>query len=247
MVDRKAFFDAVRRAPFNGHLTAGQVSGMIAILDLWDKRGGTDVRHLAYELATTYHETAAAMQPVEEFGHGRGHPYGVPAGPWHLVYDGRGDVQMTWEPNYKKATSRLRALGFVVDLDRHPEQALQPAIAAMILNVGMEEGWFTGKKLGDYFGAKVDDPTNARRIINGTDKAATVAGYHAHFLTAIRAASASDVVALRPAIIAPPRTMTPTPARAAMPVGHPASTSAAAPPHPSLWARIAAALHLKAA
>ena len=50
---------------------------------------------------------------------------------------------------------------------------------------GMEQGWFTGKKLGDYFSADTDDPVNARRIINGNDKDTLIAGYHQKFLTAV--------------------------------------------------------------
>jgi hypothetical protein len=53
---------------------------------------------------------------------------------------------------------------------------------------GMEEGWFTGKSLSDYFNESVDDPYNARRVINGTDRATEIAEYHKHFLTAIRSA-----------------------------------------------------------
>ena len=61
MIDRKAFFDAVRRAPANGHLTVGQVDGMGRILDEWERRALTDVRWLAYMLATVWHETGAKM------------------------------------------------------------------------------------------------------------------------------------------------------------------------------------------
>lgn len=55
--------------------------------------------------------------------------------------------------------------------------AMNPAAAGLIMSVGMTEGWFTGKKLGDYFNDKLTDWTNARRIINGTDQAALIASY----------------------------------------------------------------------
>jgi putative chitinase len=53
---------------------------------------------------------------------------------------------------------------------------------------GMRDGDFTSKRLSTYFTATVDDPVNARRIINGTDRAETVAGYHRKFLEAFNAA-----------------------------------------------------------
>ncbi len=67
----------------------------------------------------------------------------------------------------------------------HPDLALNPATAAQILVRGMKEGWFTGRKLSGYFTPTLADPTNARRIVNGTDKAALIAGYHAKFLHAL--------------------------------------------------------------
>jgi hypothetical protein len=47
-------------------------------------------------------------------------------------------------------------------------------------------GDFTGVSLENYFNAAKDDPVNARRVINGLDKANLIAGYHDKFLTAIR-------------------------------------------------------------
>lgn len=65
-MDRTAFYDRVRNAPFPGKLTREQVDGMNVILDEWDKRGLTELSWLAYMLATAYHETAHIMQPVIE-------------------------------------------------------------------------------------------------------------------------------------------------------------------------------------
>jgi putative chitinase len=143
-------------------------------------------------LATTFHETARTMQPIREIGHGRGRAYGHPAGPWHQVYDGRGDVQLTWERNYLHATQRLRALGVIgddVDLARSPDLALRPDIAAAIMIHGMREGWFTGRKLADSFGDHATDWIGARRIINGLDCAAKIAGYARAFFAALTAAA----------------------------------------------------------
>lgn len=193
MIDRKAFFDAVRKNPFPNRLTSGQVSGMEAILAEWERRGLSDLRGLAYMLATTYHETARTMQPIEEYGKGKGREYGKPAGPYQKVYYGRGFVQLTWLANYQKAG---KALG--VDLVRYPERALEMGIAAAIMFDGMMQGWFTGKKLSDYFTATKSDWVNARRIVNGVDKAVEIAGYARLFHAALTAAEKPDPIPVPP-------------------------------------------------
>lgn len=64
-----------------------------------------------------------------------------------------------------------------VDLVNNPDLALNPQIAAEILVVGMEKGLFTGKKLSTYINNESNDFVNARRIINGVDRAQLIAGY----------------------------------------------------------------------
>jgi hypothetical protein len=49
----------------------------------------------------------------------------------------------------------------------------------------MTRGTFTGKKFSDYFAADADDWINARRIINGKDKANLIAGYGKQYYAAI--------------------------------------------------------------
>jgi putative chitinase len=189
MINHDRFFASVRVPLFAGSLSQGQVDGMSHLLDVWEEcytPRYPDLRFLAYALATTRHETAATMQPIEEYGKGRGRAYGHPVGPWHQVYDGRGDVQLTWEANYRHASERLAAeIGVKADLDRHPELAMEPDIAAHVMYLGMIEGWFTGKKLGDYFNARLEDALHARRIINGLDKARLIAGYFRVFRAAL--------------------------------------------------------------
>lgn len=205
-MDRSAFFDGVRAAPFGGTLTKTQVSGMETLLDMAPPLLPLD--HLAYCLATTFHETGLirdnrlvrTMEPVEEYGRGKGRPYG-PTGFW-----GRGYVQLTWETNYAKATRRLRELGYLTgreDLVAAPALAMDPQIAARILFVGMTEGWFTGKKLSDYFRPGLSAPINARRIVNGTDKAALISTYHAQFRAALVAAGYAPGSVTRPPVAAP--------------------------------------------
>jgi hypothetical protein len=181
------FYDYVRRAPFGGRLSQTQVDGITAILAAWT---GTDDRHLAYILATAFHETGGKMQPVRE-GFARtdagarravaGRRYAREYG--GHVYYGRGLVQLTWRANYARMGE---ALG--LPLETQPDLLLDMAISATVLVKGMVDGMFTGHKLTGYFNANVDDPEGARRIVNGTDKASLIAGYHKNFLDSLKAA-----------------------------------------------------------
>ena len=181
MINRKFFFDHVRANLFSGHLQQRQVDGMSAILDYWEsKLSNDDDRWLAYALATTFHETAFTMQPIEEIGKGRGDPYGEPDPETGQSYYGRGFVQLTWKYNYQKMGKLLG-----VDLVDHPELALQLDIATKVLFVGMIDGIFTGKKLGDFFNSTEDDWIDARTIINGHDHAGQIAQYGRNFYAAI--------------------------------------------------------------
>ena len=183
-MNRAKFFTSVRSSLFGGKLENSEVAGCEAVINAFEAAGLTNSQWLAYMLSTSFHETAGTMQPIGEYGKGRGREYGRPAGPFNKVYYGRGFVQLTWLDNYKRAEDELGA-PFVAD----PELALDPKHAADIMIKGMTQGWFTGKRLAQYFGSK-NDPVNARRIINGTDKANLIAGYYEKFLKAINEAHA---------------------------------------------------------
>ena len=72
--------------------------------------------------------------------------------------------------------------------------ALDPIYSVKIIFDGMENGWFTTKKLDDYID-DIDEPdsedlrefSNARRIVNGTDKASTIGKLALSFEKAIKA------------------------------------------------------------
>jgi hypothetical protein len=100
------------------------------------------------------------------------------------VYYGRGLVQLTWDYNYERMEQILG-----VDLVSNPDLALQPDIASKIMFEGMQRGTFTGKKLSNYFGSTTTDWRNARRIINGTDRAEEIAAYGEAFYEALQAAA----------------------------------------------------------
>lgn len=169
MINRKTFFNAVRTSLFKGKLKVSQVEGIEGILSKWEHDKYTDLRWLAYMLATVYWETAQTMQPIEEYGKGRGRIYGKADLETGQIYYGRGFVQLTWKYNY---LAMSKVVG--VDLVKHPEKALDLHIATTILFHGMIHGSFTGRKLEHYFNYK-PDWYNARRIINGIDKAETIA------------------------------------------------------------------------
>lgn len=171
-MDRKVFFNYVRKAPFGNSISQNQVDGLTNILDYKNSNYSTwSNEYLAYALATVFHETAGTMQPVKEYG---GEKY-LKSKPYYPYY-GRGYVQLTWKRNYD-----------LYGISATPEKALDPKVSVRILFDGMERGVFTGKKLSDYFSDTKEDPVNARRIINGTDKAKLIAGYYKNFLDALNA------------------------------------------------------------
>jgi putative chitinase len=81
---------------------------------------------------------------------------------------------------------------FSIDLEEGSDRALQLDIAVAVMFEGMLDadssfGDFTGVALDDFFNERTDDPVNARKIINGLDRAELIAGYHRQFLTALKA------------------------------------------------------------
>jgi hypothetical protein len=94
--DRKVYFDCVRASLFSGSMSQDQVEGQEAILGEWELQGQiegppmTDLRWLAYMLATTFHETSKEMQPIEEYGKGSGQSYGKEDPQTGQTYYGRG-------------------------------------------------------------------------------------------------------------------------------------------------------------
>ena len=90
------------------------------------------------------------------------------------MYYGRGFCQITWFDNYERFTKILFRLGYEVDLINNPDLALDPKIATLILVIGMRDGKFTGADLDDYFDPIKSDWFNARKIINGLDKAVII-------------------------------------------------------------------------
>lgn len=176
-------------------------------------RAGVLRNQLAYILATAFWETNRTMRPVVE-------AYWLSEAwrkanlryyPWH----GRGFVQLTWQGNYVRAGQELD-----VDLITDPDEALNPEIAARILVCGSMEGWFTGKCVPDYITLRKSDYIGARRVINGTDKAAEIAAIAKDYDAALLA-SGYGVTA---------------------PLDHVAPPAPETPPKRSLWVALASLL-----
>ena len=185
MMDKAAFFGTARQRL--GPLNTTQVVGFETVLHACE---AAPLAYAAYMLATAWHETNKTMQPVRE-------AYWL-SEDWrrqHLRYYpwyGRGYVQLTWEPNYRKADqecaeAHLTEPGEILD---NPDLAMRPDVAALIMRKGMDEGWFTGVKLSAVLPphgvATREQYMHARTIINGRDKSDLIEDYAQAFERALR-------------------------------------------------------------
>lgn len=195
-INRKYFYDYVRLHLFDGKLKQRQVDGMNVLLDNWEKKmAAMDDRWLAYVMGTVHHEVDRRMQPIKEYGsksyfrrmydiEGERPRIARQLGNINpgdgVKFHGRGFVQLTGRNNYQDWSNRLGE-----DLIENPDLALDTEIATEIILEGMRLGTFTGKKLEDYFNVQKDNWKNARRIINGLDKANLIASYGKQYYAAI--------------------------------------------------------------
>lgn len=178
--DRKKFFDGtrelLRKAAVIPPLTQLRVDALEFLITEFEKTDW-DIPWIAYAFATMMRETASTFEPITEYGqrsyfdkYEPGTRIGKRLGNIHkgdgYKYRGRGYVQLTGRTNYT-----------VYGIAGEPDKALDPAKAFKIMIHGMENGAFTGKKLGDYINAHQTDYANARQVINGMDHYALIAAW----------------------------------------------------------------------
>lgn len=149
----------------------------------------------AYLLATVRHETADTFAPMIERGnpdyflkYEPGTRIGKSLGNLEkgdgFLFRGRGYVQITGRANYHKLSTTTNR-----NLVETPEDACQPEVAYKIASRGMMYGLFTGAALDRYINFNGADYFNARRVINGLDRALKIADYAKLFEELLRLSS----------------------------------------------------------
>jgi hypothetical protein len=152
-------------------------------------RRNRSLEDTAYVLATAFWETGR-FRHSDEIGEGQDHDYGEPI--WlirgvRVAYFGRGHTQLTWLRNYAKMSIFLSLeFGREIDLVNKPDLATEPEMSAQIIWEGMIRGMFTGKNLADYITPEKVDYVEARRIVNGTDRAGEIAEIARRFESGLR-------------------------------------------------------------
>lgn len=141
------------------------------ILKECNDQGVTDIRHVAYIIATAYHE--CRFKSIKEIRAKAGtEVWKMQEKYWHTGFYGRGLCQLTHRRNYEKF-SEVVGINLVSD----PDEVLNPEIGAKILVFGMKHGTFTSmglygpKKLSKYLNATTADWLGTRKIVNGNFQA----------------------------------------------------------------------------
>lgn len=196
-----AFFDWLRGNKLLGPtLSSDEVKGLNALTAAFSA-AQWPLAYASYGLGTAYLETAHSMLPIKEIGGvayfmrqydktGNRPKVAAELGNTEVgdgaLFAGRGYPQITGRRNYERADREL-ALGG--ELLRNPDLAMRPDIAAQIMVRGMAGGWFTGRSLATYLpkagAANHAQFKEARRIINGQDRAGDIAAYAMDFQTAL--------------------------------------------------------------
>ena len=131
--------------------------------------GITDVGQISYILATAKHESDN-FNTIFEYGKGgycgNSNDYDG--------FAGVGLVQLTWKGNYKKQKNKLRYDHLSAE-EFCKLMSEQPDLIITVLIGGMMDGDFTGYTLPEFVAGDNRDYVNARRVVNGVDRAYRIA------------------------------------------------------------------------
>ena len=174
MYNRELFFH--NYGNYFGRLNQSQVDGLEFLLSKFDNENFS-AEQVAYMLATVKWETAHTFQPIEERGGYNYFKYLIgKLGIRNLIeankFKGRGYIMITGRTNFEKF-SLIMGIDFITN----PELVREPENAYKIMIYGFVNGTFTGKKITDYIDGDKLDYFNARKIINGLDKASLIQRY----------------------------------------------------------------------
>lgn len=185
IINRKAFFDVARLTLFGGKLNTVQVQ---RLGDLLDEAGVYPIvmaEQAAYVFATAHWETDR-FNAMEEYASGEAYEGRADLGNTQpgdgKRFKGRGFPMLTGRKNYAWASNVAG-----VDLLADPAAAADPLLSARLIFVGMHTGEFTGVGLGRFINPQKVDFVNARKTVNGLDRAELIADIAERYLAAINA------------------------------------------------------------
>jgi putative chitinase len=147
----------------------------------------SDLKTLAYTLATIRHDSSGTFRPLTELGsaeqlerrYGPDTPQGRSLGNSQagdgFLYRGRGYLQLTGRRNYQRVNGELGLVGTPDDLETNPDALLKPDLSFRAMVWGLTTGYFTGRKISDFVTAEKADYRNARKAVNGLDHAEQIA------------------------------------------------------------------------
>ncbi|MCP4227694.1 MAG: hypothetical protein GY773_30490 [Actinomycetia bacterium] len=148
------------------------------------QREQLSIPQTAYLLATVHHESKMGLWMLD---HASGWAY---EGRYHLGniesgdgprFRGRGYIRIVGRRQYTAWEKHLR-----LPLTAEPDLVTKPSIAAEIAVQGMKWGRFTGERLADFVNDGGTDYVGARRVINGNDRAGSVASKARRYEAALR-------------------------------------------------------------
>ncbi len=195
LINRKQFFENIKRFGLISKFTQLQVDSIDAILDEIEALKITNKGQQAYIFATAYHEAfdftgkqTGIIQRIVPIQEGGSQAYLKSL--WYYPNIGYGFVQVTHLENQLKVQKAIKKIkGIDIDVVKNPKSLLDIKVSAFALVYGLKVGMYRGKKLDDYIGVKYDF-MGARFCVNGkrkktdlyADKASEIATHASNFL-----------------------------------------------------------------